>query len=534
MFKILLVDDEPLILGGIKSLIDWEDANCILIESARNGQRALDIMEHEAPDIVFADINMPVMDGIELLKQAKIHYPRAVFIMLTNLEDFKLARESFRYGAIDYLVKNQLESDILRIALEKAKAEVVDRRERGVSLSHQKIQKINETSLIQSAVSSLLLSPTIPEESTEVLTQSGILNLFLFVGLQYTTSKNFNSIHNNIKDLDKLLLWQTTFENEIAGSCFTNAFGEDFFTGAKGKAFLLYGNDAETLRNEVDLFYRKLTHTTTDISGLIPCLTVSKIHTGADSIKTALTEISICSEYLYNSEETFTTFHDFRKPKYQTFDIEYFILRLRKEILFKSAEGCGDVIQEIISYIKNTPHKKKQALSLCTELYFIVLETLEWDPKKDIHKGDFTSFTLAYKRIKLFLAKNEVIEFLYDLSSLLQLKFQSNENQSNKSVELAKRFVHDHLETQITLTDAAAHVHLSPGYLSSTFRKYTGEKFIDYVNRCKVEKACELLANREYRISDICDRLDFKNPYYFAKIFRRYTGNTPTDYRKGL
>lgn len=80
MYRILLVDDEPIILSGIKFLIDWEKNNCTIIDSARNGQEALEKIHALSPDIVLCDINMPVMNvGVELLKIAAAEKARRCF-----------------------------------------------------------------------------------------------------------------------------------------------------------------------------------------------------------------------------------------------------------------------------------------------------------------------------------------------------------------------------------------------------------------------------------------------------------------------
>lgn len=98
MFRILIADDEPIILSGIRHLIDWENADAEIIGSARNGAEAWSIIESEHPDIVITDIKMPLMDGLALVEKCADSYPRIVFIILTSLAEFSLAREAVGYG----------------------------------------------------------------------------------------------------------------------------------------------------------------------------------------------------------------------------------------------------------------------------------------------------------------------------------------------------------------------------------------------------------------------------------------------------
>ncbi|WP_099469495.1 response regulator [Konateibacter massiliensis] len=164
MYRVLLVDDEPLVLAGIKSMIEWEKFDCQLIGNARNGKQALEIIEKLHPDIIIADINMPVMDGVELLKTANRQYPEITFVMLSNLQEFQLARDSLRYHAVDYLIKTMLEPEVLQESLERAKAEVDIRRQMNDSSVKDGYQKVNEGQTLSGAVRHFMSISDIPKE----------------------------------------------------------------------------------------------------------------------------------------------------------------------------------------------------------------------------------------------------------------------------------------------------------------------------------------------------------------------------------
>ena len=119
MYQVLLVDDEPLILSGIKFMLDWNKNNCQIAGTARNGQQAMEKIRTLHPDIVICDIAMPGMTGTELLQQAAKEFPHVVFIMLTNHPDFQLAQHSLRYRAVDYLLKPYNEQELV-FAVEEA------------------------------------------------------------------------------------------------------------------------------------------------------------------------------------------------------------------------------------------------------------------------------------------------------------------------------------------------------------------------------------------------------------------------------
>ena len=121
MYRVILIDDEPLILAGITSLICWEDHDCVIVGKATNGHKAIDLILETNPDIVITDIRMPVMNGLEVIETCQKQNLEFAFICLTNLEDFQLAKQALRLGAIDYLVKLDLKPQALIQALNTAK-----------------------------------------------------------------------------------------------------------------------------------------------------------------------------------------------------------------------------------------------------------------------------------------------------------------------------------------------------------------------------------------------------------------------------
>ncbi|MBO4458827.1 MAG: response regulator [Butyrivibrio sp.] len=122
MYKILIVDDEPLVQIGLKTMLTKEHADAVeIIGTASNGKEAWDIVEFSKPDIVIADIRMPVMTGLELLEKTHDKYGNIpAFIMLTAYEEFEMARKAIHGEAVDYLVKLELNSETLSGALNKA------------------------------------------------------------------------------------------------------------------------------------------------------------------------------------------------------------------------------------------------------------------------------------------------------------------------------------------------------------------------------------------------------------------------------
>lgn len=122
MLKALLVDDEPFITKGLSVLVDWEAAGFTIAGTASNGRQALAFLKKHPVDLIIADIQMPVMGGLELLeilRRDKIS--DAHFVVLSGYSDFEYARQALRYDCMDYLLKPVM-TDQLTELLQKVRA----------------------------------------------------------------------------------------------------------------------------------------------------------------------------------------------------------------------------------------------------------------------------------------------------------------------------------------------------------------------------------------------------------------------------
>ena len=119
MKQVLIVDDDTIIRITLRSLIDWNALGYCIAADAINGQQALDYIRNNPVDLVITDMKMPVMDGIGLLKELNKEQPVPEVLVLSGYDDFNLVRDSFRYGACDYILKEGLTQEALISVLER-------------------------------------------------------------------------------------------------------------------------------------------------------------------------------------------------------------------------------------------------------------------------------------------------------------------------------------------------------------------------------------------------------------------------------
>ena len=105
MYKVLIVDDEPVIAEGLKKIVDWQRYNCVVVGTAASGKEGLSMVEKHEPDIIFTDIRMPGMDGLTMIAALRSQHRNLQVIILTGYRDFDYARAALNLGVFRYLVK---------------------------------------------------------------------------------------------------------------------------------------------------------------------------------------------------------------------------------------------------------------------------------------------------------------------------------------------------------------------------------------------------------------------------------------------
>ena len=295
VYRILLVDDEPIILSGIKFLIDWEQQGCEIVGTARNGQQAMESIRSLSPDIVISDIRMPVKSGLELLEECS-HLPSGpVFIMLTNYQDFDLARQTMRLQAVDYLIKTQLEPDTLITSLARAKAECEKRGKIAqVDVMEQYMQS-HETQQLQGALRDIVNHPE-DLRLRRILSQQKMLQQFCFIQILMDPSALPSLSSFSHKERKQLMDWQRELVEKLAGNLFSHYMVAlpDYQT----QRLVVLCWNLEQLP-DLNLFSSKLSSASTNTTQMMLCLLCSSVFAEESCVDEACVELAQLYQYHY-------------------------------------------------------------------------------------------------------------------------------------------------------------------------------------------------------------------------------------------
>ena len=527
MYRVIIVDDETIILAGIKFMVDWEKNDCMVTATARNGQDALEQIRKSQPDIVLADINMPVMDGIELIKRVQEEFPHIVFIILTNLEEFELARQALKYHVVDYLIKSKLDTQALEKVLEHAKTE---RNKRGRIIAADAADYFAEKKqreVIDKALQEVvfLQKNRLDRKYIKVLYESDMLSgyAYFYIPLHFFAVTGEEMLGK--KEKTERLRWI----RELAEKTSANAFHKNYIllnTGEMNALILFVHHISEKdWKEKQEIFERKLSNTIKNITKIECAVYHTNVHNGYTELNACASEYQAILECHYLGIPE----NKYRGGDYDALGLNGIGAQLGVEIMRRNMKGIHKLLDGAQSRIQSTYHQKSQAMWLLNELNREAASVLA---KLGIMEKYSYDRVINISAIENIMTREQVLDWLQIFRNTLEDMLGSSQIPRNLLAKKAYNYVLDHIESRIGLQEAAEYVGVSKGYLSIIFKREYGQNFIDFINRTKIEHACLLLEKKELMVMEIAYRLGYENAYYFSKVFRKYMGMSPTDYQK--
>jgi len=193
-------------------------------------------------------------------------------------------------------------------------------------------------------------------------------------------------------------------------------------------------------------------------------------------------------------------------------------------------QQCGTIISTGIGSVQLGTQGIKRS-------YYEAVFASKYDQWGDINRFEELNIaeTETSGRIgdKLFSPTRSDGESSYVDLAIRQIR-EEREQSTHNMLEKAVAYIHSKFQEDLSLEDAAEHVHLNPYYFSKLFKQQTGETFIDYVTRLRIDQAKEMIRDSKLSLKEVCYAVGYKDPNYFSRVFKKVTGVTPSEYRLQL
>ncbi len=516
MYKVLAVDDEPLVLMGIQASILWEEEGFSLIGTAGNGEEALELIERDRPDIVLTDIKMPRMDGIGLLKEITVKYSRIKVIILSCLDEMETVREALVLGAVDYILKLSMCPDDLLKILKKSAQKIEEEKEQAQKLEHaEKILMTHE----QQMKKELLLGYLKEEYAQDAF-------------LRQAAEMNF-SFSNKEKIIACMQLWHRE-ETKLAEE--QNKVLENLFSQNTQNYLLMMKNGAFTLVAEADLlgentteivkFFRNIQKQAQKCGFYLTVGLSERIEDIKGMVKAFKHAQMALSNCFYSGENAILSWKNVPQLEKREFSIPYQKeKRIFEAVITKNYDVLEKEVTELFMQMKEEKLEPNSARNAVYEMCHGLIKYIH-------HIYPELPPVFSLEKIRTEIQREASFQYLlrYALKFLSKMSVEimkCAKESSRYEIILAKQYIFDHIDKEITLEETARYVGISRSYFSVLFKQTEKESFNHYVNRIKMEAAKELLLTTNMHIYEIARKVGIENENYFSKLFRKYTGKSP-------
>ncbi len=517
MYRVLIVDDEPVIRNGISAFIDWDKEGMTVEDHYANGVEALSALESHSFDILITDIKMPLLNGIQLMKQALALCPWLKVILISNYSDFEYVKEGLKLGAVDYLLKLTLKREDLLAVLHRSISMLEEERRRDSELNHyqQGALYLERKRVEQEIKRYIAQEQTFPESTVWAppWLEEAYVCVYLMLDAAEEWRENYGYLYVQLL-LEELQ--EAFYEQKREGSA---------LLVAESSLFLIFPDLEGEGEEQLDQ-WKRLLEAKWGIStsvGFAQEQGVRRILKGFAESRWACqrrffeglgglhrwggseaNHVQTLTDIEANQDWT-PFFEMIHKGDPASFAIDFALVRWKSGIL-----NPEQVQLEACSLLAGAYQSHADAGSLLSERYEMLrkTETLE----------QLASFMICE---------------LEEMGKSFVPKLSDN-GYGGQLITKALEYIAAHYTENLTLQCVADTVHLSKSYFSLLFKKQTEMNFIDYLIELRIREAKRLLAQNDSRIYDVAGAAGFKDVKYFSKVFKKITGHTPVEYRENM
>ncbi|HJA68064.1 two-component system response regulator [Lachnoclostridium sp. An169] len=523
MLKVLLVDDEPFILQGMEKLVNWEKEGFEIAAAVSDGAEALSYFENNRVDLILADINMPVMDGLELLKRVRSSERNSSvqFVILSGYADFGYAQEAIQYSCTDYILK----------PVEKEKLLQVLRKIR--KMYSAEIEKTKETKKLEGSYLDRKLIAVIQGKYDESDLDYAGKHMRLSEKVRYIEilidMPDWLERGDEEKSAEQKRLYRACLEylQEDWTHCIMDVSRHEkiYDTG-----FILCGYMWENTGEKKYL--------SDFLAYLCGVLDMPVVMICGKEVKN-LGDIAKS----YSTARMLRSFQGFREKKQIYFYEEEVQVHTDGVVL------CKNSLDFLLRAIEQNDHAqimkgadlffeemRQRGMSgdiMKLNINYLLFQLIHLAAEQDdtvnqeevlrtISEGTFESGVLRGSKAHLCRVACEYGDYL----------MQMRKNASRGILGKIEKEIRERYAENLTLKELGNKYYLNSAYLGQLFRKKYGKSFRDYLNHYRIEQAAQMLLRTEDKIYQIAEKAGYHDLDYFVNRFIEIKGCTPAKYRK--
>ncbi len=525
MMKLLIADDEYLVIDSLKYIVERFTKDVEVAGTAKSGREAIEKAIELKPDIVFMDIHMPGIDGIDAIKQIKALSPETEFVIITAYEYFNYAKEAINLGVQEYLLK-PINRNKVAETLEKICASIASKRE---ALQREMLLKEKMNKVIPHLEGQFIYSQLLDgnaekdldfyEEVFGMRIGHGYVMMAVVEdnrsqgkqeGMRISLDRQrfYDVFSMELKNLCQCLIGPPLLDKMVA---YIPAGERIDAYEARNTSIDIASKLARKIDGNVDIMYRIGIGRIYDLGNFSKSCNEANIAASMKNLDTVIhyEDIATASK-----------------------GIDMYPESQEKEMIRKlqsiDRDGACDAFERIFLWLTmNYKEDKDRIKSRIIELFFLINRSVPFCSEDDsLTAQRFLNSILKTKD----LSELKVVCTAH-LEQLISGMKEARETEINCISAKVKKYITENYHREISMNDAAKETNLSYHYFSKFFKDSMGKSFVEYLTELRVDKSKELLKDTSYSIKEICYKIGYSDPNYYCKIFKKVTGMTPTEYR---
>lgn len=535
MFKVFLVEDEIVVREGIRKNIPWEQYGFLYAGDASDGELALPLVRQIKPDLLITDIKMPFMDGLALIELIRTELPTTKIVIISGYDDFSYAQQAIRMGVEQYLLKPVVKGKMVEvlIALHK-KMEAEQQQQEYLARFQREVQEYETFSrrrffeqFVAGGLSVLEVTETAKVMGIDI--NAPFYNFVLFslnsAGYDGSAPESYTDTLAAIQD--KIMQFIVSHPEFILFRWNVTTYAV-LVKGGQDDIDPLTSDCVKNIQSCCEMAGR-------DVNWYIAHGTpISRL----SAIPACFTEASRILSYRYLCPEEHilskTSIQDFRKkdgPDMGTDKMEIDQECIRNFL----SNGAGEEIDHFIDQLlQNAGEEAVYSSLFCRYLtmtiYFAAMAYLD-----SIGCRTDSLWSQEFRPNDSASTPKELRQYARQvMGQAFKLRDRESKNQQRDLLNQVLGFIDEHYwEESITLDRVARKVNISPNYFSAIFSQEVGQTFIEYLTSKRIDMAKRMLRQTDKRSSEIAFAVGYKDPHYFSFVFKKISGCTPSEYRKG-
>ncbi|WP_169088483.1 response regulator [Paenibacillus sp. PL91] len=541
MYRMLIVDDEKLLLDGLHELFQENEGHRLELYKASSGLEALRAMSEKRIDILLSDIKMPKMSGLELGDRVKQSWPECRLIFLTGFDEFDYVHHAIKNGAENYILKSEGDEAIVE-AVRKTIAELEEQQKMDMLIKQAREIQRQQAGHHRALFLSDLLEGLQPKEELTSQTLEGL-------GIRLAIDRPL------IMAVARMDLATTALRLPDKELLFTalHSICVRFLSSYVDYADVIYNREYYVLfiqarENGFQTQDRLITFLQGSIETIQQTAEKSTGHTFSFALTDKFTEWDDTSKQFTILKAFLSRYYDAKQiiitdknlpfmAKQDEEEVRGFI-----EVFHKRANaletyiesGRKDEVQSILSELRSYAEWEAIDEMRYMEMYCAVaLRLLTATNKFGLDRDSSTAPHIAkLLQPATFHSRKESIATLEHIVNLFD-HYHAAQSSKMRGDVLGKiiYYIETHLDGDLSVTKLAEQVYLNPDYLSRMFKQSKGITISEYIAALKVQKAKEMLSEPQRLVQDIAKALGFTSAGYFSRFFKKETGQTPQEFR---